>query len=381
MKKRILAIVLIAMMVFAVTACGNSGGDGGSAGSANPPAAGGSEAGDSGAPSGGDSGAPSGGDSAESGGDTGTIEQNGAGKTIGVAHFWLGNDWNLEVQNAYTEYLEARGYKINVSNAQNSTAQEKTDLENFIAAGVDGIIITGGEARAFGDISIKAKEAGIPIVCIDMILPGAVASVSADNYSGGAQLGLFVARELNGEGKVAMIVDPSWQSVGLRGEMIERVLSDYPGIEIVATQDVTDDPVNNGYQIVKSVLQAHPDLKAVTASWGIPSIGAAQAIQEMGLEDQVVIATADNDKAILEAMGAEGAPRWVTIGQDCKAMGLKAAQAIDGILSGQTGQEFVNYGPTFMTANVPLDEAFFEFNYVEMKDMWSIAFGDADNPF
>jgi ribose transport system substrate-binding protein len=363
-RRYVLVFMVIAALILAFSACGGGGdaGDAGDAGGA-PPVDGSEDNG-------------SGDDN-----DAGTVERTGEGKTIGVAHFWLGNDWNLEVQNAYTEYLEERGYTINVGNAQNSTAQEKSDLENFIASGVDGIIITGGEARAFGDISMKAKEAGIPIVCIDMVLPGAVASVSADNYSGGAQLGLFVAKEMQGEGKVAMIVDPSWQSVNTRGEMIEKVLNDYPGIEIVARQDVTDDPINNGYQITKSVLQANPDLKAITASWGMPSIGAAQAVEELGLSDQVVIATADNDKAILEAMAADGAPKWVTIGQDCKAMGLKAAMAIDGILSGKTGQQFVNYGPTYMTANIPLEEAFFDFKYVEMGDMWSIAFGDADNPF
>ena len=354
MLKTVLVFAVIAALILAFSACGGGGGDTSSSG---------------GATSNTEAGASS------------SADQTGAGKTIGVAHFWLGNDWNLEVQRAYTEYLEARGYTINVGNAQNSTAQEKADLENFIASGVDGIIITGGEARAFGDVSMAAQAAGIPIVCIDMVLPGAVASVSADNYSGGAQLGLFVAREMNGEGKVAMLIDPSWQSVNIRGEMIEYVLKDYPGIEIVSQQDVTEDPVNNGYQIIKSVLQAHPDLKAVTASWGIPSIGAAMAIEEMGLSDQICIATADNDKALLEAMAEDGAPRWVTIGQDCAAMGLKAAIAIDAILSGNTsGIQFVNYGPTYMTANTPLNEAFFDFQYVEMKDMWTIAFGDEDNP-
>jgi len=378
--KKAFVFMIVAVIVLAFSACGGAGS--GNSGSGN---SGGSDTGAASSGGGGDNSGGSDTGTASSGGgsdNSGTVEQTGAGKTIGVAHFWLGNDWNLEVQQAYTDYLQARGYTINVSNAQNSTAQEKTDLENFIAAGVDGIIITGGEARAFGDISLKAQEAGIPIVCIDMILPGAVATVSADNYSGGAQLGMFVAKEMNGEGKVAMLIDPSWQSVNTRGEMIQYVLKDYPGIQVVSQQDVTEDPINNGYQIIKSVLQANPDLKAVTASWGLPSVGAAQAIEEMGLSDQVVIATADNDKALLEAMAADGAPKWVTIGQDCKAMGLKAAVAMDSILSGNTdGIQFVNYGPTYMTANMPLDQAFFDFEYVDMKNMWSIAFGDSDNPF
>jgi ABC-type sugar transport system substrate-binding protein len=195
-------------------------------------------------------------------------------------------------------------------------------------------------------------------------------------------LAIFLAKEMNGAGKICLLKDPGWKSVGIRGDMVEKVLGDYPNIEIVARQDVSVDPINTSYTIVKSVLQSHPDLKAVFAAWGLPSVGAAQAIEEMGLSDRIVIATADNDKAILEAMSAEGAPRWVTIGQDSANIGYNAAVAMDNLLSGRKDLvQYTTYGPTYLTANIPLNEAFFEYKFVSLKDMWSIAFGDGDNPF
>jgi ABC-type sugar transport system substrate-binding protein len=192
----------------------------------------------------------------------------GEGKVIGAAHFWIGNDWNNELNRGYSEYLEALGYTINITNAQNSTAQQKVDIENFVASGVDGIIIAGGEASAFAEVSMQAKAAGIEVVCIDMVLPGAVASVSADNYTGGIQLGLFLVNQLNGEGKVALLVDPGWQSIALREEMVRLVLGDYEGIEIVASQDVNVDPINTAYSLTKSILLANPDLKGIFCAWG-----------------------------------------------------------------------------------------------------------------
>ena len=147
-----------------------------------------------------------------------TPDNSGAGKTIGCAHFWLGNEYNNGMNAGYCEYLEAKGYKINATNAMNNTSQQVSDIENFISSGVDGIIICGGERDAFVDVANKAKEAGIPVVCCDMVLPASDYSISADNYAGGVMLANYLLSQMNGEGKVAIIGGAGWKSLGSREE-------------------------------------------------------------------------------------------------------------------------------------------------------------------
>jgi len=307
----------------------------------------------------------------------------GAGKTIGVSHFWLGNDWNLYIKDAMVPYLESRGYKVSVSNAMGVTDQQKADVENFIASKVSGLVIAGGEAGAFMDLSLKAKAAGIPLVTIDMVLPGAVASVSADNYGGGTQLGLFVVKQLKGVGKVIILDSPGWKSILIRGDMMKAVLGDYAGIKIVGSYEINAaDPVNSAYSTVKSALKSNPDIKAIISTWGMPSLGANQAVTELGLAKQIVIAEADSDKAILEAMGAKGAPVWGMLGQNSGVLGKNAAVLLDNALTnGPNTVSFAEWGPTYIVTNIDINAAFSRLEYVDKATMWSIAYGDKDNPF
>ncbi len=311
-----------------------------------------------------------------------SVEQTGDGKTIGVAHFWLGNDWNNNVQDGYTEYLEARGYKVTSTNAMNSTEQQITDIENFISSGVDGIIIAGGEQDAFYTVAKQAIDAGIPVVCCDMVVPGNITSASADNYTGGAALGVFVAKHLRGEGKVFFLT-ATWKSMLIRETMIKAVLADFD-IEIVEESETGADTINEAYAITKSVLQANPDLGAVISTWGLPAIGAAQAIREMGLQDQVMIVCADCDMSILEEMGREDAPLWATIGVNAAIFGERAAEAIDiAVNDGDVSEiDYVQYGPTYIATNAPdIEDAFGSFVYVDVKTMWTEAYGEEENPF
>ncbi len=66
------------------------------------------------------------------------------------------------------------GYKVLKFNAQGDTANQVAGMENFITKGVDGAIIAQA-GHAFRDISQAYDKAGIPLVAVDMVLPGQVA--------------------------------------------------------------------------------------------------------------------------------------------------------------------------------------------------------------
>ncbi len=103
-------------------------------------------------------------------------------KVIGVTAIWMGNDWNIYCSGEIKKSLEAKGYKVIHSNAEGQTRKQVMDTENFMQRKVDGIIIAGGEGPAFIEVSKKIKAAGIPLVAVDMVLPGAISGVYADNY-------------------------------------------------------------------------------------------------------------------------------------------------------------------------------------------------------
>jgi len=262
-------------------------------------------------------------------------------KVVGVANQWLGNDWNFFANEAIVKYLEGKGIKVEVTNAQGRTGQQKSDVENFIAKKVNGIIIKGGEGGAFLDVSMKAFQANIPVVGVMMFLPGAVATTDSNVWEGNVDMGIWLVNQMHGEGKYIILDAAGWHSLVVRREAVELVLKWYPAIKRVANVYEVDtaDPVNNSVSIVKSTLRANPDLKAVVCTWGLPAVGAMKAITEMQKQKQVSVVCTDADRPVLAEMAKPGAPRAACLGLDPKLNGEYAAELIVDALKYKTVAE------------------------------------------
>jgi ribose transport system substrate-binding protein len=262
-------------------------------------------------------------------------------KVIGVANQWLGNDWNFFANEAIVKYLESKGIKAEVTNAQGRTGQQKSDVENFIAKKVDGIIIKGGEGGAFLDVSMKALNANIPVVGVMMFLPGAVATTDSNVWEGNVDMGIWLVNQMHGDGKYIILDAAGWHSLVVRREAVETVLKWFPDIKRVADVYEVDtaDPVNNSYSIVKSTLRAHPDLKAVVCTWGMPAVGAIKAIKEMNKQKQVSVVCTDADRPVLAEMAKPDAPKTACLGLDPNLNGLYAAELIVDALNYKTAAE------------------------------------------
>jgi ABC-type sugar transport system substrate-binding protein len=302
---------------------------------------------------------------------TDVSERSGAGKTIGVASLHLVNDWNNYATEAIKEYLEARGYQVIHTNAQDSTSQMVRDVENLIARKVNGIIIAGGEAHAFMELSTRAKNAGIKVIGMDMFLPGASSGVGADNYTGGTLIGEFMVNRMQGAGKYIVLNSPGWQSLSIRKRMAEAVFEDFPQMVNVGEFEVAGDPVQIGYDSVKAVVRNHPDLKGVLCTWGMPCIGAAKAVQELGLQNQICVVSADSDRVVMEKMAESDAPKMANIGQAPRENGKIAAAMVDlAINRGDANMSTMVFAPTLMVSNGDPIADFPEIERTNMRDLW-----------
>ena len=312
----------------------------------------------------------------------GDVAQTGAGKTVGVASLHLVNDWNNYATAAIKEYLEARGYTVIHTNAQDSTSQMVKDVENLIEKKVDGIIIAGGEAHAFMELSNKAKDAGIKVIGMDMFLPGASSGVGADNYTGGTLIGEFMVNKMQGAGKYIILNSPGWQSLSIRKRMATAVFEDFPLMVNVGEFEVAGDPVQIGYDTVKAVVNNHPDLEGVLCTWGLPCIGAAKAVQELGMQDQICVVSADSDRVVMSKMAEEDAPKMANIGQDPRKNGEIAATMVDiAINEGDAAMATMVFAPTLMVSNDDYMADFPEIIKINMQDLWDRVYTDEAREF
>ncbi len=127
-------------------------------------------------------------------------------------------------------------------------------------------------------------------------------------------MAMFLVNSMRGEGKVLILNLPSWDSIRQRAEAARLVLKEFPGISIVAEHEVgVHEPIETAKSITKATIRANPDLKGIIATWGLPGIGAAQAVMELALQDQVAVATCDFDRPLVQLIN-DPKPRrlWLT---------------------------------------------------------------------
>jgi ABC-type sugar transport system substrate-binding protein len=311
-------------------------------------------------------------------------------KVVGVSNLWLGNEWNSRCHDTIVDYLENKGHKVISTNAQGRTSQQKADIENFVSMKVDGIVIKGGEGDAFLDISKKAWDANIPIVDVIMMLPHAIHHSVDDSWQGTTNLAIWMVNQMHGSGKYIALHAAGWHTLEVRKRMLEEVFSWFPEIKRIGDYHEVDpaDPVNRSYAITKATLRAHPDLKGVVATWGLPAVGAIRAIKEMKKEKQVCVISIDQEAALLALMAKPDCPPTAVVGIEPNLQGLATAQAMDAALKYNTVQEAkdniaaVSLTPVAYVATTGTDEFKLKVIYKSIDEAWEGNFGkDAKKPW
>jgi ribose transport system substrate-binding protein len=284
----------------------------------------------------------------------------GEEKKIGVVAFFQANDWNQNALKAITKHLEKYKYAVNVIDGNGDAAAMNAAIDTHIANKVDGIIIAGGDGTALQSGAEKIVKSGIPYACIDMFQEGAVTSVMADNWGGGTQLGLYVVNQIKGKGKVLILDTPSWVTLLARADSANVVFNPLrtknPKTGIVTERFDIDagNAVTDAQTKVAAALAADTDndIKAIVTTWNLPAIGAYAALKSAGRADDVVIASGDTGKDVLQAMREDEAGKWVFMGQNSYVLGMRAAKGLDLAINGKGDLvPFSQFGPTYFVSN------------------------------
>jgi len=149
--------------------------------------------------------------------------------------------------------------------------RQKEILESFITQRVDGIAISCLNGDFLTDTINKAVDAGIPVVTWDADAPKSkrAAFYGVDDLAAGRMLGEQAAALLGGTGKVAIITSYGATNLERRLQGAREALAKFPGIQIVETYDIKEDPVHCS-EIIASGTRRYPDLGAWISVGGWP---------------------------------------------------------------------------------------------------------------
>ena len=124
---------------------------------------------------------------------------------IGMSQCNLGEPWrvqmNHDIKKAAEEHPEI---KMIFKDAQNDALKQRSQIEEYISAGVDVIIVSPKEAAPLTPPIAAAYEKGIPVIVLDRRVLGDkhTCFIGADNKKIGKAAGKWITGHLSGKGKV-----------------------------------------------------------------------------------------------------------------------------------------------------------------------------------
>ncbi len=187
-------------------------------------------------------------------------------------------------------------FEVVFADAAQDNSKQVSDVENFLAQGIDLLIISPNEAAPLTGIVERAYNEGIPVIVLDRKIEGDTYTqfIGADNFEIGKAAGEYVATELLPDGgNVAELRGLSGSTPAQeRADGFREGIAGTEGIEIIA--EGTGDWLRElGQSQAEAILQAnedidvfyaHNDPMAEGAYLAADAAGRAEDIQFIGID-------------------------------------------------------------------------------------------------
>ena len=207
------------------------------------------------------------------------------GKKLGITIQSLQNAYWAGVMTALGEILEAAGAEYTIVGCNDSSATQIGQIENFVSAGCDLIMVHPSDANAVEDACAEARNFGIKVMCWDDPMTNTDANWILNNTDLGIAIGElaadFISQHYSAEKKAEVTIIGYPQTVilleranGIKIGLENKAAGKY---EIVAETAAIE--ANLAQDAVETILQAHPDCKVITGIGAGAMIGADEALQ------------------------------------------------------------------------------------------------------
>lgn len=237
----------------------------------------------------------------------------------------LSEEFMIMLQGAMeAEQKNHTNVKLTVNDAESDSAKQTSQLESFIAQGVDAVIISPVDADAMAPAVKAVVDAGIPCICVSADVNGDQGQVwvGSENQQAGEVQMTYVAEQLGGKGKIAVLRGPlgAFAEQG-RFEGYETILADYPEIEIVFDQTANWQR-EEAMALVENWLTTGTEINAIVCQNDGMALGALEAVKAAGKFGEINVTGID---AIEDALNSIKAGELnATCFQDALGQGTEA---------------------------------------------------------
>ena len=268
--------------------------------------------------------------------------------TIGFSVARFDDNFLTVMRNDAVRRAEEAGHTMQVDDAKDDVGTQLSQVQNYIASGVDAIIVNAVDTDTTEAMTKAAEGAGVPLVYvnrqpIDLDNLGATTTFVGSNEKWSGTLEAFeMCIQAGGVGKAVMLMGQlSNEAARSRSEDVREVvkLSMCNGIEIIEEQTANWSRVEAN-DLMTNWLTAGLEFNIVFANNDEMAIGAIQALKSAGVSmDDVIIGGVDATEDALNAMMAGDLD--VTVFQNAAAQGAGAVDAAATLAGGGSLPNFV----------------------------------------
>ncbi len=211
-------------------------------------------------------------------------------KSLGISLGSLGNPGFVSIARTAKEQAEKVNPQVRVTTVgyEYDLGKQFQQIDSFIAAGVDMILLNPGDPHAVTTAIKKAQAAGIVVVSVDTVADGADAAVTTDNVQAGAISCQYIVERLNGVGNVIIENGPQVSSVIDRVNGCKATLAKAPGIKVLSSDQDGKGSRDGGLAVAKNLLSRFDHVDAVFTINDPQAIGTALAATQMGRTNFVI---------------------------------------------------------------------------------------------
>ncbi|MBW4670202.1 MAG: ABC transporter substrate-binding protein [Cyanomargarita calcarea GSE-NOS-MK-12-04C] len=273
---------------------------------------------------------------------TGTQSKNGDRdvklRAVGVTVGDLSNPFFVLMgQGAEKEAKKIGGddVKVTVVSSGYDLNQQTNQIENFVAANTDIIILNAADSKGITPAVEKARGAGKIVIAVDTGVDTEVdATVTTDNLQAGEVSCKYIADRLQGKGNVVIVNGPPVSSVIQRVNGCLKVLSNYPNIKILSSSQNAEGSRDGGLRVMSDLLTTFPKIDAVFAINDPSGVGVDLAASQAKRKDFFIVGV-DGAPEAIEAIASKDSLYAATATQNPGGMTQKAVQVGNDILHGK----------------------------------------------
>ena len=255
-------------------------------------------------------------------------------ETIGVSIARFDDNFLTVMRNGMTEHAKTLdGVELQVEDATDDVAKQLDQINNFIASGVDAIIVNAVDTSATQAMTNAAASAGVPLVYVNREpanvneLPDGQAFVASNEIESGTLEAFQVCRNLRAAGKAGgatgyvLMGQLSNQAAVQRTKDVEDVIGmDMCNFMKVLDKQTAEWSRDKAQDLMTNWLSSGEKFDFVLANNDEMAIGAIQAMKAAGIDMAAVqVGGVDATQDALVAMQAGDLD--VTVFQDANGQG------------------------------------------------------------